>query len=272
MPRTTRELLDTTSNHADGEEAVAAMLNTPQGKGKQVVDHGEGTSSRFKKKKKNDRRRRDDNFVAAVERKASRPKGNQGKPTPTRDHFEKLLDPPCPLHEVTVNHTLRECRLMKNYVKSTLKPKVADHPDKQGPSYDNDGGAGAMFPGEDGAVHTILGGSLARPSGRREKLIRHEVMHAVIAKPSYLKWSEVPITFDRKDHPDKVPQPGSYPLVVAPLFKSRRIHKVLMDGGSWINVLYSSMFDKMGIPWSTLRSSTTPFHGVVPGIEALPLA
>jgi hypothetical protein len=42
-------------------------LNTPQGKGKQVMDHGEGTSSRFKKKKKNDKRRRDDNFVAAVE-------------------------------------------------------------------------------------------------------------------------------------------------------------------------------------------------------------
>jgi hypothetical protein len=52
MPRTTRELLDIASNHADGEEAVAATLNTPQGKGKQVVDHGDGTSSRFKKKKK----------------------------------------------------------------------------------------------------------------------------------------------------------------------------------------------------------------------------
>jgi hypothetical protein len=77
MSHTTRELLDITSNHADGEEAVAATLNTPQGKGKQVVDHGEGTSSRFKKKKKKNKCRRDDNFLAAVERKASRPKGNQ---------------------------------------------------------------------------------------------------------------------------------------------------------------------------------------------------
>jgi hypothetical protein len=73
----TRELLDIASNHADGEEAVAATLNTPQGKGKQVVDHGEGTSSRFKKKKKKNKCRHDDNFLAAVERKASRPKGNQ---------------------------------------------------------------------------------------------------------------------------------------------------------------------------------------------------
>jgi hypothetical protein len=76
-----------------------------------------------------------------------------------------------------------------------------------------------MFPGEDGAVHMIFGGSLERPSRRREKLIWCEVMNADVAKPSYLKWSEVPITFDRKDHPVTVPQPGSYPLVVAPCSK-----------------------------------------------------
>jgi hypothetical protein len=80
-----------------------------------------------------------------------------------------------------------------------------------------------MFPSEDG---------VARPLRRREKLIRREVMNADITTPSYLKWSEVPITFDHKDHSDTVPQSGSYPLVVAPLFKSRRIHKVLMDGGA----------------------------------------
>jgi hypothetical protein len=67
------------SNHADGKEAVAATLNAPQGKGKQVVDHDEGTSSLFKKKK-NDKRRRIDNLVAVVECKVSRPKGNPTKP------------------------------------------------------------------------------------------------------------------------------------------------------------------------------------------------
>jgi hypothetical protein len=168
----TRELLDIASNHADDEEAVAATLNTPQGKGKQVVDHGEGTSSRFKKMNKNDKRHRDDNFVTAVERKASRPKGNQAKPAPSRDHLEKLLDAPCPHHEVPVEHTLKECRLMKNYVKGTLKPKTADQPDKQGPSHDNDDGVGVVFPGADGVMQMIFGGSPARPSRRCEKLIR----------------------------------------------------------------------------------------------------
>jgi hypothetical protein len=56
----------------------------------------------------------------------------------------------------------------------------------------------------------------ARPSSRHEKLIRREVFNTDVAKPSYLKWSEVPITFDREDHPDHVPQPGSYPLVELP--------------------------------------------------------
>jgi hypothetical protein len=36
------------------------------------------------------------------------------------------------------------------------------------------------------------------------------------ATPMYLKCSEVPITFNRSDHPDFVPKPGWYPLIVAP--------------------------------------------------------
>jgi hypothetical protein len=133
MPRTTRKLLDIASNHADGEEAVAATLNTPQGKGKQVVDHDEGTSSRFKKKeKKNNKRRHADNLVAAVERKTSRPKGNPAKPALSKDHFERLLDAPCPHHEVPVRHSLKDCWLINNYVNGTLKPRTADQPKKGG--------------------------------------------------------------------------------------------------------------------------------------------
>jgi hypothetical protein len=47
----------------------------------------------------------------------------------------------------------------------------------------------------------IFGASPARPSRRREKLIRREVMNANVVKPSYLKWSEVPITFDARTIP-----------------------------------------------------------------------
>ena len=93
----------------------------------------------------------------------------------------------------------------------------------------------------------IFGVTPTRPPKRQEKLIRREIYNTEPVVPSYLKWSETPITFDRSDHPDHVPQPGSYPLVVAPLFGTKRVHKVLMDGGSSLNILYASTLDGLGI-------------------------
>jgi hypothetical protein len=169
------------------------------------MDHGEGTSSHCKKKKSN-KRWRDDNLIVAVERKATRPKSNPAKAGPPKDHFEKLLDAPCPHHEVPVKHALKHCRLIKNYVNNTLKPRAADPPNKAAPPPDNDDDdAEARYPGEDGMVHKIFGGSPTRPSRCQEKLIRRGVYNTESSTPSYLKWSEVLITFDHKDHPDCVP-------------------------------------------------------------------
>jgi hypothetical protein len=56
------------------------------------------------------------------------------------------------------------------------------------------------------------------------------------------------ITFDQEDHPDRVPHPGRYPLVVIPIVGTTRLTKVLMDGGSGLNILYTSTLDNMGIP------------------------
>jgi hypothetical protein len=94
------------------------------------------------------------------------------------------MDTPCPHHEVPVKLSLKVCRLMKNYVNDTLKPRTADQPKKGGSSPDNDDGAGAAYPGKDGLVHMIFRRCPARPSRRREKLIRREVVNADVMKPS----------------------------------------------------------------------------------------
>jgi hypothetical protein len=96
------------------------------------------------------------------------------------------LDASCLHHEVPVKHALKDCRLIKNYVNDTLKPRAPDPPKKGGPSPDNDDDTRAMYLGEDGAVHMIFGVSPARPSRWREKLIRREVFNDA-AKPFYLK-------------------------------------------------------------------------------------
>jgi hypothetical protein len=72
--------------------------------------------------------------------------------------------------------------------------------------------------------------------------------------------------YDQTDHPDHIPQPGAYPLVVAPLFGTKQVH-----GGSSLNIVYMSTLESMGIQRSQLRPSSTPFHGVVPGMEVVPL-
>jgi hypothetical protein len=44
------------------------------------------------------------------------------------------------------------------------------------------------------------------------------------ATSEYLKWSEVPITFDHSSHPDFVPKPGLYPLIVSPIVKDVKLN------------------------------------------------
>ena len=56
-----------------------------------------------------------------------------------------------------------------------------------------------------------------------------------VATPVYLDWSDKPITFDQDDHPDYIPNPGRYPLVVDPVIGNTRLSKVLMEAAASIS-------------------------------------
>ena len=47
--------------------------------------------------------------------------------------------------------------------------------------------------------------------------------------------------------------------------------KVLMDGGSGLNIMYAKTLDKMSVDRTNLRSIRASFHGVVPGKQAVQL-
>jgi hypothetical protein len=91
------------------------------------------------------------------------------------------------------------------------------------------------------------------------------------ATPEYLRWSEVPTTFDCSNHPDFVSKSGRYPLVVCPNVKDVKLNRVLMDGGNSLNLLFLKAFDQMGLSRSLLCTSQAPFHGIVPGAAAMPI-
>jgi hypothetical protein len=92
-----------------------------------------------------------------------------------------------------------------------------------------------------------------------------------VAAPVYLDWSDKPITFDQGDHPDCVPSPGKYPLVVDPVIGDTRLTKVLMDGGNSLNIIYAETLGLLEIDLSTIRAGAAPFHGIIPGKRVLPL-
>ena len=89
--------------------------------------------------------------------------------------------------------------------------------------------------------------------------------------PRYLRWSEHPILWSREDHPPRVDNPGYLALVVAPQVGGYRFTKVLMDGGSSINILYYETFCRMSLTDKDLKPSNTIFHGVVPDKSAYPV-
>jgi hypothetical protein len=72
-----------------------------------------------------------------------------------------------------------------------------------------------------------------------------------------------------------MPSPGEYVLVLDPIVRSNtqtcRFSRVLIDGGSSINLLYWSSMEKLGILLAQLEPSRLTFHGIVPGHSCTPM-
>ncbi|XP_066361167.1 uncharacterized protein [Miscanthus floridulus] len=73
------------------------------------------------------------------------------------------------------------------------------------------------------------------------------------------------------DHPSHITRPGHDPLIIDPIVDKKRLTKVLMDGGSGLNILYVDTLDAMRIPRSELRTVSSPFHSMIPRMQAYPL-
>jgi hypothetical protein len=153
--------------------------------------------------------------------------------------FDDMLKKPCSYHKTPVNHTLEKCDMLKKYYsRITVKE---DEAKKDG----GDGGADS-FPAVEN-VFLIFGGPMVDMSSSQRKRERHEVLAAEKAPPSFLDWSEEAITFSREDHPNRIPNPGQYPLVVDPVISNTQFSKVLMDGDNSLNILYAHTLRLMWI-------------------------
>lgn len=168
-------------------------------------------------------------------------------------------------------HPAKECFSLKAFATAAMKvapsrpPKHKDNNKKEG-----DKGAEDEFQEADKEVGCIFGGPDAYASKHRQKLALREVNAVAPATLEYLRWSEVPITFDRSDHPDHVPRPGKHPLVLAPSVSKVRLKKTFIDGGSCLDILFAKTLPELRLTVEDLEPSSSPFHGIILGRSTYP--
>ena len=89
-------------------------------------------------------------------------------------------------------------------------------------------------------VNIIFGGSSAPSCWRNIKLHNRDVNSVFRHPVEPLRWSEIPITFDRRDHWVHLPRPCAYPLMVNLVIRQICLARVLIDGGSALNFIFVS--------------------------------
>jgi hypothetical protein len=191
-----------------------------------------------------------------------RPKKENSKKT--SDGFKDLLKEKCPWH-LNDNHTTEQCYQLRRALKDTPEPR---HPrNKKGKKKTDEGNGDFQEP--DKTVNVLFGGL---PNRRAQKATRREVMSIEPVVPTPLRWLEVPITFSRMDQWTSFSEPGRFPLVLKPVVAGSKLNKVLIDGGSGLNVLFTKTLKKMNLDIThMLTKRTSPFYGIVPGNAAIPL-
>jgi hypothetical protein len=118
-------------------------------------------------------------------------------------------------------------------------------------------------------VNVLFGGL---PTKWSQKATRWEVLNIKPAVLTPFRWSKVPITFPRADQWTSFSEPGCFPLVLKLIVAGSRLIKVLIDGGSGLNVLFTKTLKKMKLDIThMLTKSTSPFYGIVPGNMTIPL-
>jgi hypothetical protein len=172
-------------------------------------------------------KRCDVEFVTTVDR-TSKQKMRRADAGKNSESSEKKMEGPCLNHDFPIKHLFKDDDLLNRYLKGELMlaPKGKQGEPGKGNKEEDE------FPSPEGCV-MIFSGPAACKLKRKHKLKARRVNVVISAReaiPTDLKWLEVAITFDRADHPNNIPQPGRFPLIVDPIIGKTRPSRVLLDG------------------------------------------
>jgi hypothetical protein len=212
------------------------------------------------------RKRKPDDLITAVECPP------RGKNSTTQEQFEKRLQKKC-LWCVNSKHAAIDCFQLKRTFGSPGNGKKNKSTGKEPEDEDQeDKSKTAKFQDASKTINVIFGGDEDFCSKREQKLLLRKILSIEPAVPRPLRWSEVPISFSHTDQWTSFSEPGKFPLVLDPMVAEVKLTRVLIDGGSGLNLIFASTLKKMGLDLANmLAPSKAPFYGIVPGNAAHPL-
>ena len=159
--------------------------------------------------------------------------------------MEGWLNGPCKIHttpDTIPTHSLRACWILRQVAKSgedlLINDTAEHHPI-----------------GNNNIVLTIF--ETFASNNRRKRALRGlvEVCHVAATN----RWNNTAIIFNASDEPKFRTVQGPAALVLSQIVDGFRLTKVLMDGGSGLNLIYEETLNKMEIDKSRIEQSSTTF-------------
>ena len=154
------------------------------------------------------------------------------KPKPSTGHgtvLEGWLNGPCKIHsteDATPTHSLRACWILWQVAKrgeDLLIPEAAENHLR-----------------DSSTVLTVFETFASNNMRKRTLRSLAEVYQVATINP----WSDMAITFNASDEPKSRTARAPAALVLSPIVDGFRLTKVLMDGGSGLNLIYEETLQK----------------------------
>ncbi|XP_066165876.1 uncharacterized protein [Oryza sativa Japonica Group] len=235
---TTRRLFEIVDRCIHADDALRRKNDKPKTGGEKKPAKDTPESSKKKSSKSGKRKAQAEVLASEYERPPKHPD--------TQGNVTKRIW--CPIHK-SDRHSLKDCLVFQKSLEKQLaleKGKRVRVVEKAAEATTQD--SDSAHPDSDLHVSHMFGGSTVYSSKREYKKVEREDCSTWQGAAQKMKWSEQKIEFSDEDHPKAAVIPGRYPIVVEPTIRNIKVARVLIDGGSSINLLFASTLDAMGIP------------------------